>query len=845
MSKHFWKTSIFLFMCLLIVIPTFIPNNASNVIYDEASEVNLAENSSFQHPGVNQITTSDYTTNDINETNVAKMNDDYVHAVAVDSEDNIIVGGKIINNFDYDNPLEGYGYVSKLSEESELLWTYFFEVGEHVSIVTEVVVDNQDNIIVAGVTSSDNFPVTPGAFDETFNGVYDLFLAKLTPAGFLDWCTYVGGSETERWEQNRLGYTPYNIGITVDSDNNIILTSQSNSIDFPTLNPLQGKLGEVDAVICKFSSTGELIWSTFFGGNGSDFGISVATDIHDNIYLSGVTYSSDFPRITGDAYQQEYMDNGDLFLTKLDEDGGILWNTYFGEGDMNQYSDIALDSDANIYLFSMVDGSEEYPTTKDSFQPNPPGSNDLILCKFNTNGEFIWMTYVGGESGYDYAASILVDKNDNVIITGASLSVDYPTKNAEFDDHSAGMDVILSMFSSSGDLVFSTYLGGKTLDFGSDIAIDNSDNILLGGISDSSLDAIYCGGISQWPSKNRFEYKFDDCSSGFVSKWENDGTLVWSTQIAVISQPSQDNDLDTLTNYEEYQRCFNSSFKICTNPLKKDTDDDSIDDNIELDMGINPALRDTDGDGLNDGNEQIIGTLANNTDSDGDIMDDYWELMNDLDPLSNDSSDDPDHDTLTNLQEYWTNTHPWKIDSDNDSLDDYWEVQCNLNPNFDDANLDPDNDGLTNLKEYMYDTDHSLNATNPDTDGDGLPDGWEVDYGLDPLDKSDFDEDPDGDFLQSQLEYKLRKLGFRPDSSVDVIIALTIIMVFAGLITGSIVWVIKQNQSAKRLGFDSYRDQRKCFGAGFNSAVERSEAIANGFMSAQVRDTIIATGHEN
>jgi len=163
-------------------------------------------------------------------------------------------------------------------------------------------------------------------------------------------------------------------------------------------------------------------------------------------------------------------------------------------------------------------------------------------------------------------------------------------------------------------------------------------------------------------------------------------------------------------------------------------------------------------------------------DSDGDGMPNNWEIEYGLDPKDDsDAWDDSDGDGLTNLNEYrykipvaqkgtwWGGTDPRNPDSDSDKIMDGWEVVNNLDPlNASDAKLDPDNDGVvftvnnvtlsldfSNLNEYQAETD----PINPDTDGDGMLDGWEIFFKLFPLSDIDAKKDNDGDGLLNSWEF--------------------------------------------------------------------------------------------
>ena len=228
-----------------------------------------------------------------------------------------------------------------------------------------------------------------------------------------------------------------------------------------------------------------------------------------------------------------------------------------------------------------------------------------------------------------------------------------------------------------------------------------------------------------------------------------------------------------------------------------DSDGDGMPDGWELMYGLNPldasdASLDLDMDGWDfDRNgvvdeeekftnleEYLNGTNPLKKDSDEDGMWDGWEVYYSLDPLDpEDAHEDLDEDgydsnrnglissleNFTNLEEFQANTNPNSTDTDRDGMWDGWEVYYNLNPlDPEDALEDPDNDGgeywdegilksspFFNLLEFVFDT----NPWNKDTDGDGMPDGWEARYSLNPLFAADKNGDKDNDILENIDEY--------------------------------------------------------------------------------------------
>lgn len=148
-------------------------------------------------------------------------------------------------------------------------------------------------------------------------------------------------------------------------------------------------------------------------------------------------------------------------------------------------------------------------------------------------------------------------------------------------------------------------------------------------------------------------------------------------------------------------------------------------------------------------------------DFDKDTLPDWWErkYFNNSTATTNDPNGDQDSDGLTNISEYRIGTDPDDTDTDDDGMPDGWEVDYTLDPLTDDSGDDLDEDGLTNLEEYTKGT----LPNDEDTDDDGMTDGWEDDYTLDPLDPNDADQDADGDIVYNYIEFKLQTNPINPN----------------------------------------------------------------------------------
>ncbi|MCK5562039.1 MAG: hypothetical protein KAJ51_15675 [Thermoplasmata archaeon] len=230
-----------------------------------------------------------------------------------------------------------------------------------------------------------------------------------------------------------------------------------------------------------------------------------------------------------------------------------------------------------------------------------------------------------------------------------------------------------------------------------------------------------------------------------------------------------DPDNDGATNFQEYN--------LLLDPTNWDTDDDQMPDGWEIYYKLLPYIADGNEDKDSDTLTNIVeyrykrpaswaeeldgvwwgGTNPNNRDSDGDTLPDDWEIKYNLNPNDNGTiktnhgeEGDPDSDNLLNKDEYKYGTSPIESDSDGDGMPDGWEVENGLEPMLpSDGDYDDDGDGLTNFQEFLNGTD----PNNNDTDSDNIPDGWEVKYGLNPLDSDDSNEDPDGDGISNFQEY--------------------------------------------------------------------------------------------
>ncbi|MFX1368154.1 MAG: hypothetical protein ACFFAY_06135 [Promethearchaeota archaeon] len=341
----------------------------------------------------------------------------------------------------------------------------------------------------------------------------------------------------------------------------------------------------------------------------------------------------------------------------------------------------------------------------------------------------------------------------------------------------------MAKLNNTGDtLLYSTFVGGTSNDYGWAIAIDSWGNATVAGYTGSTDFPATSGAVNETLNGNIdcFVFRLPDYGDNDADNLTNydeyvQGTGLWNPdsdndtmidgwEVANLLNPLVndtlgDPDLDLLINLLEYQ--------YSTDPQDSDSDDDALDDYTEIFVeGTDPNDSDSDDDLLDDGSEvNTHSTDPLDPDSEDDGMPDGWEVLYSLLPLTNDSLGDPDIDGLVNLDEYLHGTNPQNWDSDDDDMPDGWEVANGLNPTVKDKSGDPDGDSLSNYGEYLSNTD----PQDPDSDDDSMWDGWEVVNGLDPL-VDDSGEDPDDDTLDNLAEFLLRTNPHSNDTDADTMV---------------------------------------------------------------------------
>ncbi len=425
------------------------------------------------------------------------------------------------------------------------------------------------------------------------------------------WYRTWGGSDDE-----------YGYGIAFDASGSTFITGSTQSYG----------VGASDAFLLKYDSDGNLQWyKTWGGSNHGDEGYGIALDASGNVFISGSTYS--------------YGVGGrDVLLLKYDSDGNLQWYKTWGGSNTEWGTRIALDGSGNVYITGYT---SSYGV----------GGRDVILLKYDSDGNFQWYKTWGG-SDDEYGYGIALDGSGNTFITGS-------TQSYGVGDY----DAFLLKYDSDGNFEWYKTWGGSSFDEGYGLVLDNSENIFISG-SASNYESI------------------------LFLKYDFDGNLQWSkTWGGYLDEFGSEIALDGSGNV--YITGCTFSYGVGGRDvilLMYDSDGNlqwsetwgGSDDEIAYGLAVN-----TFGIAFITGWTQSYNGYDKDIffvkyiceiDTDNDNMPDGWEVLNSLDPLVNDSLGDPDNDNLSNLEEYQNNTDPNDYDSDDDGFSDGNEVSYGTDP---------------------------------------------------------------------------------------------------------------------------------------------------------------------
>jgi hypothetical protein len=366
-----------------------------------------------------------------------------------------------------------------------------------------VAVDGFGVAIVAGTTESADFPVTPGAFDTTYNGgggtVFpggDVFVARLGPTGSaLLGSTFVGGSDRE-----------YLGGLAVDALGTATIVGHLHSQDYPVtpgaFDPLLPP-GDGDSFVTKVDpALGSLLYSSYFGETGGEeYAIAVAVDGAGGMFVAGATNNPNLPTTVG-AFDTTFGGGGpyygDGFAARLDP-AGLTFSTYLGGLDPEWIQDVAVDPSGALTVVGET-ASLDFPTTPGAFDRSFNGGiGDAFIARLDSAGSALsFSTFLGGTT-WDTASGLALDGSGAATVTGAALSLDFPYTAGAIVSPGGGL-LVARLDSAGSALRYAGTVGGG---FPSSISLDGTNAATVGGkgapffsATAGAYDSSYNGGVN-------------------------------------------------------------------------------------------------------------------------------------------------------------------------------------------------------------------------------------------------------------------------------------------------------------------------------------------------------------
>ena len=424
-------------------------------------------------------------------------------AIAVDPSGRATIAGGTLSSdfpttpgaFDPTFNTNSDAFVARFNAEGSALEYASFIGGADIDAGLSLTVDGDGRATVSGVTSSNDFPTTPGAYDPTANGGSDGFVVRLNSTGStLEMATYLGGARND-----------YARSLALDTTGRAVVAGQTDSVNFPTTpgaydtsynGGTDGFVAVVDA------SVASLAYSSFLGGNDIDEAYGVALDTADRVYVTGETFSANFPRTARIGPAQAA---GDVFVARMDPSNGALdYSVLLTGRDEDHGQAIAVDG-AGRSCVTGFSQSVDFPTTPGAYDPTFNGAQNyepdpIVVCLNVAGSALEYSTFLGGRDR-DAGVDLAVDSVGQVFVTGYTWS---PSLNKS-------VAFVTGLNSTGSGLVYDVRLAGNVEDEGRSLALASpgAGSVFVTGRTRSGQFPVTTGA---------FDTSFNGVVDAFVSK---------------------------------------------------------------------------------------------------------------------------------------------------------------------------------------------------------------------------------------------------------------------------------------------------------------------------------------
>lgn len=371
-----------------------------------------------------------------------------------------------------------------------------------------IAVDGAGSAYVTGLTWSMDFPPV-----KVTKPRQDVFITKLAPDGKS--LIYSAFFPSLRIQSS----LPK---LIVDRTGAVYLAGSTASHQFPVKNAFQDKFmgGWADTFFLKLSPSGKsLVFSSYLGGTGDDYGIGIAVDAEGFVYVGGETTSRNFP--VKNAFQSSLAGSMDVFLAKFSPSGkDMIFATYVGSSHYDEFGGLAVDALGNVFFVGSAGGAG-FPLKK-SFQKRYGGEMDAFISKLDSSGKsLVYSSFLGGP-GYDGAGAVAADDAGAAYVAGWTYG-GIPVKNAFQKVIKGSQEGFVTKVAPDGRSVeYSTYLGGARADGVIDLAVDLKGVVYVAGFTESH----------DFPLKDPYQNSLKGSRDVFLSVLSPSGkSLVYSTYL--------------------------------------------------------------------------------------------------------------------------------------------------------------------------------------------------------------------------------------------------------------------------------------------------------------------------
>jgi len=439
----------------------------------------------------------------------------------------------------YGFELGAYDRTRALVIDPALVVAQYF-AGSSENIAYQIGHDGNGLIYVGGTTQSVDLPLAGTPYQTAEGGDQDLFIAivnpKLSGSAQVIYVTYIGGTGDETFG-----------GMTISTTGDIFLTGSTQSSNFPLQNAAQtalgGSGGAADAFVLELGSSQNLLYSTYFGGSELDAGTAVAVQSNGWIWIAGNTQSTDLT--VSSSFQGTLIGTQNMFIAAFDPSASgtatLHYSIYIGGTHFDEAFGIAVAKDGSVWLAGGTQSPDIWiqgsAAEGQPYQGRYGGDGDAYIAHINPalgTKSLLYASFLGG-SEIDEATSLVLDPSGVIILSGYTLSDNFPvTSNAFQTKYGGDTDAFVAVLNTAKEqLVYSTYFGGSGPDTAMDLKEDASGVLYVSGYTESAglpstsnaLQARYDGSI------DAFGLKLDPSKSGaagidYFTYLGSDGTQV-------------------------------------------------------------------------------------------------------------------------------------------------------------------------------------------------------------------------------------------------------------------------------------------------------------------------------